>query len=167
MLRVILAGPVADCVLQPVQPSLQAWTSDLDAAERIAAQGVDKEHTIGQVIGMASAMLDSPIYGIAVRAENLQQALEAARRAMLEEQRTLRAAGCYTGVLDGMYGPATEALFSMCRSGGIVTASPIDEISLDHIVSVLKDPSFTQRLTFSSALAVARGWVIITSASSY
>ena len=61
----------------------------------------------GRVLGMASAILDSPVYGIAVRAAALRAALGAARERTADLQRSLRALGCDPGAADGRLGPRT------------------------------------------------------------
>jgi S1-C subfamily serine protease len=61
----------------------------------------------GRVLGMASAILDSPVYGIAVRAAALRAALRAARERTADLQRSLRALGCDPGAADGRLGPRT------------------------------------------------------------
>ncbi len=61
----------------------------------------------GRVIGLASAILDSPVYGLAVRAEAIRKAIEQVRADLRAEQQRLTAMGCYHGPIDGIAGRQT------------------------------------------------------------
>ena len=65
----------------------------------------------GRVIGLASAVLDSPVYGIAVPAGELRQAWRKVRSdlrlQMRDRQMRLLAMGCNPGPIDGLPGPRT------------------------------------------------------------
>ena len=61
----------------------------------------------GRVIGLASAVLDSPVYGLAVRAEAIRKAIEQVRADLQAEQKLLTAMGCYHGPIDGIAGRQT------------------------------------------------------------
>lgn len=63
----------------------------------------------GRVVGMASAILDTPVYGIALHAAELRAAWAAVRADVRAEQRGLRRLGCDPGALDGIPGPHTLA----------------------------------------------------------
>ncbi len=61
----------------------------------------------GRAIGLASAILDSPVYGIAVKGEDLRAAWSSIRVSIREEQVRLKALGCNPGPLDGIPGRRT------------------------------------------------------------
>lgn len=61
----------------------------------------------GQAVGLASAILDSPVYGVAVNGEDLRAAWTKVKSAVREEQARLKALGCDPGPLDGIPGRKT------------------------------------------------------------
>ena len=61
----------------------------------------------GNAIGLASAILDSPVYGVAVRAADLRAAWQTVKDDTREEQRRLQALGCDPGAIDGIPGKRT------------------------------------------------------------
>jgi S1-C subfamily serine protease len=68
----------------------------------------------GRAIGLASAVLDSPVYGVAVRVEALRAAWDGVRADIRSRQAQLKEIGCYRGALDGIPGPQTWAA-DRCR----------------------------------------------------
>lgn len=73
----------------------------------------------GRVVGLASAILDSPVFGVAVRGKELRAAWRAVRSAVRAEQVRLRDLGCDPGPVDGVPGKRTwEAL--QCEAGHLV-----------------------------------------------
>lgn len=63
----------------------------------------------GRVVGMASAILDSPVYGIAVQGRELLAAWRAVQAQTAATQQRLRATGCDPGAIDGIPGARTLA----------------------------------------------------------
>ncbi len=61
----------------------------------------------GRAIGLASAILDSPVYGVAVKGEDLRAAWKAVRHATRQEQARLKELGCDPGPIDGVPGKRT------------------------------------------------------------
>ncbi len=61
----------------------------------------------GELIGMAGAIIGSPVYGIAVRAEDLVSALRGAREAVRRDQERFAGLGCDPGPPDGVLGRRT------------------------------------------------------------
>lgn len=61
----------------------------------------------GRVIGLASAYMDSPSYGIAIRREELRLAWEKVKSSIRVEQRRLAELGCDPGPFDGIPGRKT------------------------------------------------------------
>ena len=61
----------------------------------------------GRVVGLASAVLDSPVYGVAVRAVDLSAAWMQVRETVRMDQRRLKGIGCYSGAVDGIPGRQT------------------------------------------------------------
>jgi S1-C subfamily serine protease len=62
----------------------------------------------GRVIGLASAILDSPVYGVAVPVRELHEAWNEVRRQVRAEQLQLKALGCDPGAIDGIPGSRTQ-----------------------------------------------------------
>jgi len=82
---------------------------ELDAALHPGNSGGPVLGLDGRVVGMASAILDSPVYGLAMPADELQSAWMAARTHVAAQQQRLAAQGCYAGRADGIPGPRTLA----------------------------------------------------------
>lgn len=82
---------------------------ELEAAFHPGISGGPIFNSKGEVIGLASAILDSPVYGVAVGLAQIRAALMAARDVVRAEQERLVATGCYRGAIDGIPGPATQA----------------------------------------------------------
>ncbi len=61
----------------------------------------------GRAIGVASAVLDSPVYGVAVSVRAMHDAWAGVRQQIRDRQARLKAMGCYHGALDGIPGPMT------------------------------------------------------------
>lgn len=61
----------------------------------------------GETIGLASAILDSPVYGLAIRAEDLRRAWEQVKNQIRTRQRQLKRMGCDPGPIDGIPGKQT------------------------------------------------------------
>lgn len=75
----------------------------------------------GRVVGLASAVLDSPVYGVAVRAEDLNAAWKQVRETVGMEQRRLQKVGCYSGAVDGIPGQQTLQA-RQCRERQVASA---------------------------------------------
>lgn len=65
----------------------------------------------GLVIGMAVGVIETPVYGMAVRGEEITRAIEAARDKVRADQRRLKAVGCDPGPIDGRIGRETWAAY--------------------------------------------------------
>jgi S1-C subfamily serine protease len=89
---------------------------ELDAALHPGNSGGPVLGLDGRVVGMASAILDSPVYGLALPEPELEAARQAAQQSTLAQQRHLRALGCYAGPMDGVPGSATLAALP-CSAG--------------------------------------------------
>ena len=61
----------------------------------------------GEVIGLASAILGSPVYGVAVKATDLRKSLHKVRNTIKTLQQRLTEAGCDPGAVDGILGRRT------------------------------------------------------------
>lgn len=66
----------------------------------------------GMVIGMAIAVMDSPVYGMALRAEVIRTARQQARGAIKKEELRLRKLGCNPGRIDGVMDRKTWAAYA-------------------------------------------------------
>jgi hypothetical protein len=72
----------------------------------------------GELIGMAYGILDTPTYGLAVRAEGLQAFLKIAGEKVRKDQQRLAAIGCDPGAADGVIGPRTWAAYQCEKRRG-------------------------------------------------
>jgi hypothetical protein len=61
----------------------------------------------GQAVGLASAILDSPVYGVAVNGADLRAAWKTVKSNIREEQAYLKSLGCDPGPVDGIPGRQT------------------------------------------------------------
>ena len=61
----------------------------------------------GHAIGLASAILDSPVYGVAVKGADMRAAWANVKTAIRKEQARLKALGCDPGPVDGIPGRQT------------------------------------------------------------
>ncbi len=75
----------------------------------------------GRVVGLASAVLDSPVYGVAVRGEDLNAAWKQVRETVGMDQRRLKEIGCYSGAVDGIPGQQTLQA-RQCRERQVAVA---------------------------------------------
>ena len=62
---------------------------------------------MGETIGLDSDILDSPVYGLAIRAEDLRRAWEQVKNQIRTRQRQLKRMGCDPGPIDGIPGKQT------------------------------------------------------------
>jgi hypothetical protein len=82
---------------------------ELDAALHPGNSGGPVLNRGGRVVGMASAILDSPVYGLALPGEQLREAWQIVRAETTALQRHLQARGCGPASADGIPGPLTWA----------------------------------------------------------
>ncbi len=80
---------------------------ELDSPLHAGNSGGPILNSHGAAIGLASATLDSPVYGVAVRSADLRAAWRATKQATRKRQRRLHALGCYQGAIDGIPGRRT------------------------------------------------------------
>jgi len=70
----------------------------------------------GEVIGMAVGVLQSDVYGLAIRSRDLEQALEEARERVRAEEARLEALGCNPGEVDGVFDARTSSAYACERA---------------------------------------------------
>ena len=84
---------------------------ELDSSIHPGLSGGPILNRSGGLVGMAVGLVDSPAYGIAVRAQHLREALDQARALVRAEQNRLAELGCDPGARDGWIGLRTWRAF--------------------------------------------------------
>jgi S1-C subfamily serine protease len=80
---------------------------ELDTALNPGLSGGPILNRDGEVIGMAVGVLQSDVYGLAIRARDLRKALEDTAARVRAEELRLQALGCDPGQIDGVFNAHT------------------------------------------------------------
>lgn len=91
---------------------------ELDAALSPGSSGGAILNREGQVIGMAVGVLQSEVYGLAIRTRDLSVALEETKERVRSEEERLQALGCDPGVIDGEFDAETWNAYVCERDRG-------------------------------------------------
>ena len=91
---------------------------ELDTALSPGVSGGPILNRAGEVIGMAVGVLESDVYGLAIRARDLRRTLDDTAVRVRSEEARLQALGCAPGDVDGVFDERTWAAYVCERARG-------------------------------------------------